>query len=111
MLDGNILRGEASRFATWPSELTSAHVPCSGALEARACADMRWTALLATLSLARCWARVAVASLGLPTELAESGDKRKGEGESKVSDWGFVALVLKCRPTGSWDCWTRVQET
>ena len=50
-------------------------------------------------------------SLGLPTELAESGDKKKGEDESDADDWRFVALVLKCGPTGKLDCWTRVQET
>ena len=46
--------GELSRSATWPRELTSAHVPRSPPLEARAGADMRWAALLAALNLARC---------------------------------------------------------
>ena len=41
-----------------------------------------------------------MASLGLPTELEESGDKKKGEDESDTSSW-FVALVLKCRLTGN----------
>ena len=45
---------ELSRSATWPRELTPAHVPRSPALDARAGADMRWAALLAALSLARC---------------------------------------------------------
>ena len=91
--------GELSRSATWPSELTPAHVPRSPALKARAGADMRWAVLLAALSLARCWASVAAASLGLPTELAESGDKEE-EVESRASDWRFVALVLKVRAEG-----------
>ena len=46
--------GELSRSATWPRELTPAHVPRSPALDARAGADMRWAALLAASSLARC---------------------------------------------------------
>ena len=60
---------------------------------------MRWAALLAALSLARCWARVAAASLELPTELAVS-EERKDADESKASDWQFVGLVLKVRAEG-----------
>ena len=37
--------------------------------------------------------------LGLPTKLAESGDK-KGDDESNGSDWRFVVLVLKMRAEG-----------
>jgi hypothetical protein len=66
---------------------------------AKAGADIRCAVLLAALSLARCRARVAAASLGLPKELAESGE-RKEDNESKASDWRFVALVLKVRAEG-----------
>jgi len=58
---------------------------------------MRCAALLAALNLAR-WARVAVASLGLPTVLAVSGDRKKNV-ESKASEWGLL-LVLKVREEG-----------
>ena len=37
---------------------------------------------------------VVAGSLGLPTKLVESGDKKE-QLESKARDWRFVALVLK----------------
>jgi hypothetical protein len=48
--------------------------------------------------LARCRARVAAASHGLPTEFAESGGEE--ELESNASDWRFVVMVLNVRAEG-----------
>ena len=45
-------------------------------------------------------ASVAAASLGLPTELAESGDEEE-EDESKASEWRFVAGVESAGQRGT----------